>query len=368
MDVARSTMTPAAYTEPDLRWISQRCCALYLNVARLAAPDLAALEVGLQEVGSPNQVKDARGFTRDIEALCEAMGLHAPQWTSRPDPDLFPMLGHVPGVGWGFLLGVGARGEWHFESARGVERLDPRWHEDADPSKATLFTPIRPLSIGSHMGPGTARSLFRHALVQRWPVFAVAAGAALCANLLALAGSLYSMQVYDRVIPTQGLSTLTVLTIGVGLACLLELAIKLIRSRLLEEAVKRIDLSASQNIFERITRIRMDQFPRSVGNLSSQLRSYEAIRGFLASATMYLAADAPFALLFLLVIVAIGGPELALVPLLFAAAAIDALGCTPKALRPWPTGSSGCWLKRWKTPKVSKPMAAAGGNRRFGAP
>jgi ATP-binding cassette, subfamily C, bacterial LapB len=257
-----------------------------------------------------------------IAALFDVVGLSAPTWVERPQSHLLPMVGYVPDMGWGVILGLSSRGEWHFESAHGQSRLSPQSFQNAESTRALRFTPILPRSRRDRPGNDSAESMFRAALRQRWPLFGIAAGAALCANLLALAGSLYSMQVYDRVIPTQGLSTLTVLTIGAGFASVLELFIKLVRSRLLEEAVKRMDLSVSQDIFERITRIRMDQFPRSVGNLSAQLRSYEAIRGFLASATMYLAADAPFALLFLLVILAIGGPALALVPLVFALLAL----------------------------------------------
>ena len=233
------------------------------------------------------------------------------------------MVGQVPGMGWGVVLGRNARGEWHFESARGRFRLDPQALQSPGSTTGGLrFTPMLVPSHHDRSRSESAESMFRAALLQRWPLFVVAAGAALCANLLALAGSLYSMQIYDRVIPSQGLSTLAVLTIGAGVASVLELFIKLVRSRLLEEVVKRMDVSVSQDIFERVMRIRMDQFPRSVGNLAAQLRSYESIRGFLASATMYLAADAPFALLFLLVILAIAGPAVAAVPLAFAVLAL----------------------------------------------
>lgn len=141
-----------------------------------------------------------------------------------------------------------------------------------------------------------------------------AAGAALLANLLLLSTSLYSMQVYDRVIPSQGVATLTVLTTGVLIALLLELVIKLARSHLLEAAVQGMDLELSHAIFQRLLGLRLDQFPPAVGSLSAQLRSYETIRAFLSSATLYLLVDAPFALLFLGVIAIIAGPAVALIP------------------------------------------------------
>ncbi|PIY05082.1 MAG: hypothetical protein COZ20_04070, partial [Gallionellales bacterium CG_4_10_14_3_um_filter_54_96] len=73
--------------------------------------------------------------------------------------------------------------------------------------------------------PATATSLFRGVLLARRRLFVQAALAALLANVLALSAAFYSMQVYDRVIPTQGVSTLTVLTFGVLIAAALELLV-----------------------------------------------------------------------------------------------------------------------------------------------
>ena len=165
--------------------------------------------------------------------------------------------------------------------------------------------------------PATATSLFRGVLLARSRLFVQAALAALLANVLALSAAFYSMQVYDRVIPTQGVSTLTVLTIGVLIAAALELLVKLSRSYVLENAVKGMDLELSHAIFRRLLRLRMDQFPATVGTLSAQLRSYETIRAFTSSATLYLLVDTPFALLFLAVIALLAGVSVAAIPAIF---------------------------------------------------
>lgn len=163
----------------------------------------------------------------------------------------------------------------------------------------------------------SARALFRNALLACRGIFAQAAAASLLANTLALAAALYSMQVYDRVIPTQGLATLQVLTIGVLIAVVLELVVKFARAHVLETAVKGMDLELSHAIFARLLGIRMDQFPASVGTLSAQLRSYEMIRRFASSATLYLVVDTPFALLFLAVIALLAGVKMAAIPVAF---------------------------------------------------
>ncbi|MFN4166488.1 MAG: ATP-binding cassette domain-containing protein [Ferrovibrio sp.] len=171
-------------------------------------------------------------------------------------------------------------------------------------------------------GARTAYALFRETLLARRHIFVQAAVASLLANTLALAAAFYSMQVYDRVIPTQGLSTLTVLTVGVLIAITLELVVKLARAHVLEAAIKGMDLELSHAIFARLLKIRLDQFPASVGTLSAQLRSYELIRRFASSAALYLAVDTPFALLFLFVIALLAGFQMALIPLAFFVLAI----------------------------------------------
>lgn len=163
----------------------------------------------------------------------------------------------------------------------------------------------------------TAFDLFKRALAARKFIFVQAAFASLLANTLALATALYSMQVYDRVIPNQGTSTLIVLTVGVFISIVLELIVKLARSMTLETAVKGMDLELSHAIFQRLLKLRMDQFPTTVGTLSAQLRSYETIRAFAFSATLYLLADAPFAPLFIGVMAMIAGVKVALIPAVF---------------------------------------------------
>lgn len=163
----------------------------------------------------------------------------------------------------------------------------------------------------------SARELFRAVLLAERPAFVAAAVASLLANLIALASSLYSMQVYDRVIPTQGLSTLTVLTIGALAACVFELVIKMTRARILEITTRQMDGVLSHGIFARLLAVRVDQLPPGIGSVSAQVRSYESIRAFASTVTMYAAVDAPFGILFLGVMWMLAGIELVSVPAVF---------------------------------------------------
>ncbi len=159
-----------------------------------------------------------------------------------------------------------------------------------------------------------AISHFRHALWARRRVFAEAVVGTVVLSLIGLATSLYSMQVYDRVIPNQGFDTLWVLSFGVLLAIAMELVMKHVRAALVDRACKAIDEQLSDVFFTRALAIRMDRRPRTVGTFAAQVRMFESVRAFLTSTTLFVLADLPFALLFVAVIAWIAGP-LACIPL-----------------------------------------------------
>ncbi|MFM1854850.1 MAG: Toxin translocation ATP-binding protein [Pseudomonadota bacterium] len=160
---------------------------------------------------------------------------------------------------------------------------------------------------------------FRHALWARRRVFSEAVVGTVVLSLIGLATSLYSMQVYDRVIPNQGFDTLWVLSVGVLLAIVLELVMKQARAAMVDRACKAIDEELSDVFFTRALAIRMDRRPRTVGTFAAQVRMFESVRAFLTSTTLFVLADLPFALLFVAVIAWIAGPlawiPLALLPL-----------------------------------------------------
>ncbi|NRP16361.1 ATP-binding cassette domain-containing protein [Marinobacterium sp. xm-a-152] len=155
------------------------------------------------------------------------------------------------------------------------------------------------------------REVFKHK-----PVFFSSFLATGLVSVLALATSLYAMQVYDRVIPNVGFETLKVLTVGVAISILLEWVLKLIRSHLVDSTGNEVDDAMSKWFFDRMLGVRMEARPQSVGTLASQVKGFEMVRGVLASTTLFALADVPFSLLFLLVIYAVGGP-IVILPLIF---------------------------------------------------
>ena len=133
-------------------------------------------------------------------------------------------------------------------------------------------------------------------------------------SALALCAAIYTMQVYDRVVPTGSFPTLFVLTVGVILGLVLEAAGRQVKSVLINRSAEVLDREIGQIFFDRILRMRLDQRPDSVGTLSSELKGFEVVRAYMTSSFLFLFADLPFSLLFLLIIFWLGG-SIALVPL-----------------------------------------------------
>lgn len=138
--------------------------------------------------------------------------------------------------------------------------------------------------------------------------------ASLVANMLALAGILFSMQVYDRVVPAQSYPTLYVLFSGVLLALLFEFVLRKMRTRILDLLGKKADIRLSDVVFGHASRVQNLYRPRSTGSFIAQLRDLEQVRELLTSTTVAALVDVPFFLLFLGVYWFLGG-ALVLVPM-----------------------------------------------------
>ena len=126
----------------------------------------------------------------------------------------------------------------------------------------------------------------------------VAAGS-LVANLLAVSVSLFSMQVYDRVIPYQSEPTLWVLAWGAMLAIVLEAALKLARSGLMDVTGKRIELTVQSRLMGKLLGMKTGPGQTSPSQVFTAMREFSSVREFFTSSTIGTLADLPFILIFL---------------------------------------------------------------------
>lgn len=159
------------------------------------------------------------------------------------------------------------------------------------------------------------RHWFWGALSEQWPVYRDVVAAALLINLFALVMPLFSMNVYDRVVPNFAVDTLWMMALGVILVVSMDYVIRLLRGHFIDLAAGRVDVRLSAMIMERVLGMRMEGKPASVGSFASNLRAFESVRDFIASATVSALIDFPFALIFIFVILWISWP-LVLIPLI----------------------------------------------------
>ena len=144
-------------------------------------------------------------------------------------------------------------------------------------------------------------------MLRDWKRYIDVMFASLMANILALATILFSMNVYDRVIPAQSVPTLWVLAGGVLIAAIFEFSLRVARIYLSDIIGKRADLRISDRVYGHALRIKNSERSKSTGTFISQIRELEGVRELVTSTTISAIADLPFFLLFLGVFWVIGG-------------------------------------------------------------
>lgn len=182
-----------------------------------------------------------------------------------------------------------------------------------------MLAVLRPLQsardarVDDYIAPVEAHWLRSLVLVD-WRPYAHILIASLVTNLMALAGVIFSMQVYDRVVPAQSMPTLYVLFGGVMLSLIFAWVMRDARMRITDVLGKRADLRISDRVFGHALRVRNSARPRSTGTFISQIRELEPVRDMLTSTTIAAAADLPFFFVFCVIFWFIAG-WLVVVPL-----------------------------------------------------
>ena len=139
--------------------------------------------------------------------------------------------------------------------------------------------------------------------------------AAMVSNFLSLTTSLFTMTVYDRIIPNGAFESLIALSIGVIIALGFDFLIKSLRARFIDVASKRADLEISRRLFDRILTLTPNEQRQKTGAMAGTIREFESLREFFNSSTLVILIDLPFVFFFIYVIYLIAGP-LAYIPLI----------------------------------------------------
>lgn len=290
-----------------------------------------ALSVTLKEQGFPidknrldssiNSILEISDNYSKITIMLQVLGvLDSPEILDAPDPAYMPLVACHKNYGFGRIIQQTQNG-WIFEQQDGNKRT--RTDEFELVVKITL--------TDAHLSKKTVtfKELVRQNITRHKSVIIEAMMASFIINFLALAVSLFSMQVYDRVIPTGNRPTLIILATGVGLVILFEALMKFSRSKVMDRMVVGLDQNLSRDVFERLLKVRVDQMPTSVGSLAGQLRGYEQVRSFFTASTLFTLVDLPMSILFIIIIGVIGSPLVSLVPIIAAVIGVS-MGITSR--------------------------------------
>ncbi len=236
-----------------------------------------------------------------LDAYCEAIGW-APSTAYRDDPRAheFPLLVYHNAHGWAVAEQMEGNGR-----LRVMRNGMPVVWSDLD--QARLYDLVIPLPAGKQEFD-SAFDVFKAAILRRKRAIVLAIAATFVVNTIALVTSLFSMQVYDRVVPRGAFSTLWVLVVGAVVALLFDYVLRVIRANLLEDEAIGIDTEVSEFFFSRAASVRLDARPPSIGTTAAQLKSLEQVRSMMSAGVMFTLADLPFAVVFIGVIVMLGGP------------------------------------------------------------
>lgn len=146
-------------------------------------------------------------------------------------------------------------------------------------------------------------SEFRH---HRRSMIEVSA-ASLVSNLLAAGIALYSLQIYDRVIPHQSVPTLWVLSLGAFLAITMDAALRVARSALMDATGKQIEIDVQARLMQRLLGMKAAPGERKPSTLFAAMRDFGSVREFFTASTIGTVADLPFLVIFLALVAMIGG-------------------------------------------------------------
>ncbi|PKH65719.1 type I secretion system permease/ATPase [Psychrobacter sp. 4Dc] len=327
---ASNNQTPDSHLPPDTIDMSNLPAQSELieieNASFVLASQLsAALHTLLTQQGYPvdsvrlhgvinRKREDLRTIAGIINVLQQLDIEQLPEVLLAPDAAFLPLLALHPTEGWGIIRQQNPQGLWRFQQSDNttayssddfLHLLRIRLEDEPSKRKQVSFDQLLKKDLKNYRG-----------------IVVEAVVASFLINMLALAVSLFSMQVYDRVIPTRSEYTLIILASGVGLVILFETFMKFARSKIMDKVVVNLDQYLSREVFQRLLNVRIDQMPGSVGSMAAQLRGYEQVRGFYTASTLFGLVDIPMAVIFVTLIVVIGNPLVALVPIVAAIIAI----------------------------------------------
>ena len=132
--------------------------------------------------------------------------------------------------------------------------------------------------------------------------------AAFLMSVLGMVMPLFTLLVYDRVVPHDASETLWVLALGVTAIFCFDYLMRLLRGAILSRAGREVDTVLASTLYEQLVTLEMQARPSSPSVLAARIKAYEVLRDFFMSATILAIVDLPFCLLMMAALFFIAGP------------------------------------------------------------
>lgn len=178
-------------------------------------------------------------------------------------------------------------------------------------AKRFLTDPGPARDAAASESPAAGKDWLTNLLLSLRPAYRQALVVSFFVNLLALAASMFSMQVYDKVVFHAGLYTLAALVVGMVFVIVFEHVLRSVRAEVLQQAGVRLEVEIGRSLFSRflaLPTLALESRPASFWQ--SLFRDVELVRSTCSGANALLLVDLPFTLLSLVVIGIIAWPVL----------------------------------------------------------
>lgn len=132
-------------------------------------------------------------------------------------------------------------------------------------------------------------------------------------NIFALAVPLFTMSVYDRVVPNNAIETLFVLASGVVIILIFDVYFKSVRNHIIENVGKKLGVYLEEELMKRMLTLKSQYDTLLVGSKANLFKELNQIRDFFATKSVLQVIDLPFFFIAIIVIFLIS-PAVAAVP------------------------------------------------------
>jgi ATP-binding cassette, subfamily C, bacterial LapB len=193
--------------------------------------------------------------------------------------------------------------------ASGVIALDPRSGEETPLPERTFGSAVLLTDLEHDAQPASGKAFSLRLLSRFTGLLKGLVAMSFLTNLVALASPLFLMAIYDFVVGPDSLDPLPALVAGIALVMLVDLVMRLLRTRALALVAGRLEYLLGVEVFGKLMALPQGYTERASPDAQlTQVRQFDSIREFLAGPPALAILESPFLLLYLLVLWWIGGP------------------------------------------------------------